>query len=230
MKKLVVLLMTLALVCAFVLAEEAVDVTGVWYMVTSELDGVVYAPDEVGIEVTLTLNEDGTGDMTNVGVQTLDGTWTMEGDVVTLQKGDKVIAKYQYENGTLHTVESSVIMCFDRVPVASKYARPVGVAAEKAEDFYGIYQLSFLYDDKRVVPADVLGLEAVFMVTADGLVSMDDNNQPVVTPYLFAPAVGKLAVTDGVSVMTVQLNENGSVSLEQSGTMSMCLVPVTTAE
>lgn len=228
MKKMVAVLLCAAMWMMVVnaMAVDTADVTGVWYMYATELNGTLMTQEELGMQVELTLNEDGTGSMTKVGVQALEGNWTMdEAGVITLANERGVIAKYQYQDAEIVVIESTVTMYFGRVPMG--LYRPVGKVAEREEDFYGIYELAFLYNENSILSAEQAGMEGTFMISAQGLISTDENGEAVTIPFVFAPVSGMLAITDGSFAMAAQLNEDGTVSIHQNGWMSMCLKPVT---
>ena len=83
MKKLVSLIIALAMLCLMVpaMAEETLP-TGEWYLISVSAEGTQVDPAVFGMEMTLTLNEDGT--CTMVSEETEEGTWTFEGNTLTI--------------------------------------------------------------------------------------------------------------------------------------------------
>ena len=117
MKKLIAGLMSIMLVLAMLsvgaLAEEPVDVTGKWVLDRAETQGLTMDHtmlSSMGLEMTITLNEDGTAEGTVSIGQDATGTWSIEGNEVTISLGtpwvftlteDDELVTDQMGNGTM---------------------------------------------------------------------------------------------------------------------------------
>ena len=149
MKKLIALLMVLALCCLMIPAMAEEDVTGEWY-------GPYFS-----MAFTLTLNEDGTFtlDVLPAGQRAGEGTWTRDGDRMTLVVPDidapadgvvadgvpaeSMMAEGTLADGTLTLSLNGQTVAFTREPV--EVFTPAEVNPEAAaEDFNGLWDAAYI--------------------------------------------------------------------------------------
>lgn len=84
MKRIGMMIILAALVCCAACAM-AQDVTGLWLLDSAQLSGMTFTAEAVGIDASVELREDGTSEF-NVGGQISSGTWTMEGEKISISE------------------------------------------------------------------------------------------------------------------------------------------------
>lgn len=139
MKKLVLLLLTLAMAFSFAVADEA-SPAGSWYLNTVIYKDFPVPAYAFGMDMTLALNNDGTSATALTGYATLEGTWSMKNNLVTVAS-EGVSDQYTYDiaDDTL-TADSSegMSLVFGRNPAEKVvYGQSPIDYAVSAEDFYG---------------------------------------------------------------------------------------------
>lgn len=136
MKKLasLILALLLALGCAAVSAD---DVTGTWYATSVSMDGQTVDPSALGMEMTLTLNNDGTACMTVLG-QEQPCTWSINGDTLTLS-ADGSDLPLSYDGTAIIIDDSGVAMKFERT-ASETFVRPDEVPARDISAFEGTWE------------------------------------------------------------------------------------------
>ena len=141
MKKMISLLLIVCMACMLIPAT-AEGVTGLWYMVEMVANDVTINPAQMGINWTMELSEDGTAynRMEAMGeVQEKSGTWTLDGDTVTVTIEDSPAA-FQLVDGKL-TIEmdGQTAVFSQEAPEAA--VKPGVVAAESEEAFFGDWEI-----------------------------------------------------------------------------------------
>lgn len=111
MKKIVAILLALMLCLSTALAENA-DVIGTWYLNTMVAEGMSMNPASLGIDMTMTLNEDKTATMDIAG-EVAEGQWAIENEkyAVTFE-GDPLA--FVLQDGNLVADQEGVQMVFGR--------------------------------------------------------------------------------------------------------------------
>lgn len=120
---LLALLLMLSGISAF--ASEA-DLVGDWMLTQASVEGMTFGAADLGVEMTVTLNADGTAtmSMTSDGVtETAEGSWSLNGDVATITADDEP-ADFTYENGRLSLTEDGVTMYLDKDGIIPADAEP----------------------------------------------------------------------------------------------------------
>lgn len=131
MKKLISVLLVLALCCALVPAMAEEDVTGEWYA------------SYYGMVVTLKLNADGTASMEVVGMEEAsETTWAMEGETVTVTvEGNPMTGAVA--DGVMNLKgEDGTELAFTREPIEAFVPAEVNAEAA-AEDFNGEWKYAY---------------------------------------------------------------------------------------
>lgn len=239
----VVLVMALSLTCAM---AEADGVTGLWYLNIVEYEGVQLDPGAMGMEMTMTLNADGTAAMTAniVGEEEVtEGSWTQEGDTVTVTAdGDPMV--FTLSDGNLiGAMEDGSVMTFglERV-ILESFAPAAPVADATLADFNGTWHSEYVdFSGMMTVPAGSMGVD-ITLVILDGAISVSELG--LEGEYLNYEITGE--VSDGIMSailgdeetgreLTLALLEDGMISDVGSGTdaemyMITYFAPVTAAE
>ena len=242
MKKLLSLVLVLCMACMLIPAMAEESAAGTWYLVEMTQNGVVINPAEMGMNWTITLNEDGTASnsMTMMGeTQEKEGTWTQEGETVTITIDDQPQA-FTLTDGNLIPADESMPAVFSKeAPAVAE--KPAPVAAESEDAFVGEWDMTAIdmmgmYMTKDLLEAAGTGLDGFSVklsiqpgrVTAVSKSSADAEEQTVTYESTFEDGkltfkidLGEAAssaeslgldisgITDGVS--TIQLLDNGGI-------------------
>lgn len=221
MKKIISLLLALALGCMLIpaVAEDA-SVTGEWY--------ASYA----GLSIPMTVNEDGSFQLAFPGQDPTDGTWTLEGDQITITVNDAPLTG-TFNGESIALAEGEMALTFTREPAASITVAEA-MAAESAEAFYGDWTGTYMGSDGvimdpaaagTILPGLTIG-EGVFTFAASG---EDDIMAPLLNLMAFSATFedGALKLAPGLEGAeasgTVQLLEDGMLMLTLDGEQAMTL-------
>jgi len=176
MKKRFAFLLPLVMVLALalpVLAAEAEDVTGDWYLLEQRYvlnDEIASSTSPFSMElfITLTLNEDGTAvfaeseSLEEEPVIT-ECPWTLEdGNVVITREGQELV--FEQKNGQLlycTDLVGSHFLVFDRQSPADTYVLPAQVEITDEEELFGTWQTVAVLKDGEVMPPDVFGVGTI---------------------------------------------------------------------
>lgn len=228
MKKKLVGLLAGALMGSIVFAGSgaaAEDISGEWYLHLMKVEEQEYDPTAFGMEITLTLNEDGTAQVDSMGEIT-EGTWSeteegwlLEADgelTVTLEDDILVVASTDAEDPT--------VMEFSREKPEAKEESPL-ITDAALEDFNGTWKLDSIYMSGMTFPANMFGESVTEISIEDGKITyhseMDSGDEET-------GVVSTDFTVDGVfedGVLSVEASEDTQytslkLQLHEDGTMS----------
>ena len=223
MKKIVSLLLALCLMGVMAYAVAELDLTGTtWYLVSLEQAGIVMNPAAMGLEISMTLNADGTSAMVAYGEDSV-GSWSVEGEVVSITDEDGNTQEFTLnENGELvaDMGEGNRMVFSQTAPEAPAEAAPAAVAAESEEEFFGTFKPVSISAMGMQLPLEMVFGDAlpVFTVDAGKVITVSGEGDEAITdeqPYAFEDGVLKLYAAEGdeTPVATVQLVEDGTILL-----------------
>ena len=137
-RKLTALLLCLILLCSIAVAEES-GVTGTWYLSAMAAGETTVNAADMGIDMELTLNEDGTGSSRYAGADPLEAVWTLEGTALTVTANETPIVFEVTQDGTLVNTdeENGASMIFSREKPTASYVPAAEVAATDLTQFDG---------------------------------------------------------------------------------------------
>lgn len=221
MKKLLAVALALALLCAVALAETA-EVVGEWYLIEARFGDTVLPTAALGMEMTLTFNEDGTGAMlspTEEGDRSAELAWKLvdEGIEMTVQTLDEEgnakeeTAVVTLEDGQLLMNEEGGSLVFSR-DAAEAPALPAPVAAESEEAFLGVWNMSTVNMNGIPLPAATFGMEGTLTVEAGKAVMGDDEEAD---EYATEFVDGILKLSREEETLNLELYDDGSVGITQ---------------
>lgn len=234
MKKLLAVALALALLCAVALAETA-EVVGEWYLIEARFGDTVLPTAALGMEMTLTFNEDGTGAMlspTEEGDRSAELAWKLvdEGIEMTVQTLDEEgnakeeTAVVTLEDGQLLMNEEGGSLVFSR-DAADAAALPAPVAAESEEAFLGVWNMSTVNMNGIPLPAATFGMEGTLTVEAGKAVMGDDEEAD---EYATEFVDGILKLSREEETLNLELYDDGSVGiteqLDEETTMAILFV------
>ena len=204
MKKLLCALLTLALLCACAAAETA-DVTGTWYLNEVQTAALSLNPAMLGMEMTVTLNEDGTASANSNGSEETTGTWEMDGETVNVTIEGDPLAMALDENGNLVATETETgtVLVFGREKAEVEYFDPgTELTDVTMEDFDGKWNATIVNMSGIEMPVSDVGGEITIELSG-GNGTVTESSAGSDEPRAFEVA-GELA--DGVLTLT----ESGS--------------------
>ena len=214
MKKLVSLIQAVMMACMMLPAlTEATDVIGDWYLTEVQMGEDTLPPSALGMEMTITLNEDGTAlIVSSYGEEAEEeaDTWTLADGGITLNNGEDGPQDFLLEDGTLKVDIGGAYLIFSReAPETS--ALPEVIAAESEDAFLGEWALTTIGAGGSLLPAAVFGAEGKLTVEAGKLILV--SGEDTIEGETALTEDGKLAIGDGS--MALELNDNGWVSITQ---------------
>lgn len=220
MKKLISLFLIMCLACMLIpaVAEEAL--TGEWYMKSMKMGEQEYDAAALGVNIVMTLSEDGTAAMTMPdSPDPVTGTWTLDGDQITLNVADEAPITGKVTAEAIALEQEGQIMLFTKeAPVAIVVAD--AKAAESVEDFYGEYSVAYVDMEGRLMDMSSLGY-TTGLVIGDGIFEIKPTNDE----DMMALTLGMLALTpagleDGVlkvTSATAPESVDGQIELLEDG-------------
>lgn len=228
MKKLISTVLALALCvlgCAF---AEALDVTGDWYLNVIESEGVQLDLSMLGMEMVITLNADGSAEMSSFGEAEGGTSWRMDGSnvIITDAAGDTLTACPESGNMVIDDQESGVVMILGRERRELQGYVPAAVEdAPAMQDFEGIWNASIVDMMGMQLPMETLGMELVIEIVGENaVVTHTEAGEEVVysAPLTLAGSVLTVAAVDDQMPMNLQLQQDGKlVCVEETEGLAM---------
>jgi len=168
MKKIFAMLLVLAMLLGATAVAVAVDVTGTWYCTEIGEGGNTFNPADFGLNVVVTLNEDGTCTMD--AEESTQGTWTIDGDTVTIKEEGAPDTVMTLVDGKLIIDEEEATMVFSR-EAAGGFTPAEAVEAAAVEDFNGRWEAYKASALDMYVDIATLGQTAGLLIE-DGVVTL----------------------------------------------------------
>ena len=234
MKKILAAALALALCLAALAAPalaEAADVTGDWYLTEMTAQGMTINPGDMGMYMAMNLAEDGTATVANNfsgADDTQTGTWTMEGDTISVTIQDDV-EEFVLADGKLTAGQEGMSMLLSREMPATV---PQAVAAESEEPFLGAWKLDSVLLNGMLIPAENYGVATHFVIEPGKVTETSgEGEEAKVTEYTseFGNGVLQLKAEDeDVKLPVLFLNTNGGImfilDVEEGVSMTMYFV------
>ena len=237
MKKIFAMLLALAMLLGAMAMAEATDVTGTWYAVEMIQGDQSINPAEMGLEITMTLNEDGTATMNGAGDPS-EGTWTFDGETLTIQEEGADDTVMTYADGNLTMGDDSMTMVFSQEAPEAEVFAPAAAVEAAVEDFAGTWKAEKIGLEGSYYPVSLLGADitATFedtTITLDGFLF---SNTSIPLEYADGALSVSAADEDSGMAMAVQatLLEDGMLELNldagETGAFAFYMVPAEAAE
>ena len=211
-RKLAGLLLCLMLLGSLATAQT-VDYTGVWYLVSVESSGVALNPSDIGMEMSMTLNADGTGVIAMTGEEDKTATWALDGETLTITSEEQPLTFVLTADGQLTAENEDTKMIFGRDAAAPAFVPAAEIAAPDIAAFNGTWTITTVSVSGMYVPFSAMaqaGMEDASIVILDGSVTS------LGTQETGTFAEGKLEVASLVEGMTGK-----SFALLEDGTLTM---------
>ena len=219
MKKLISLLLMVCMV-ALLVPAMAEGVVGTWYAVSMSEGEMTISPADMGMSVTMTLNEDGTALLESSGMdEPQTGTWTQDGDKVIIVDANGEEEEAILADGTLTLTEGEMIMVFSQEEPQNSAAAAEAVLADSEDAFYGTWIVDKIEIEGTFYSLSMLenigmNVEIIYTIEAgkaEMSFKMGENELgPVELPVTFED--GMLKVTN--TPLTIQLADDGGILTE----------------
>ncbi len=223
LKKFTALLLAVFMLTALATAQSA-EYTGVWYLLSIESEGVTLNPADMGMEMTITLNDDGSGLVSSTGEEETPATWTLEDDVLTVVAEEDPLSLVLNEEGQLVASIEGTTMIFDREPPVAGFEAAAEVAAEDIADFDGTWNITMVNAYGMVVPFAAMaesGLEDATVLIENGVLTAFE----VTSEEAGTLVDGKLMIGSSMGdeyAQSVSLLEDGTLAFNYMGIIFYC--------
>ena len=161
-----ILTLVFALLCVGTGVADAGGVVGTWYLNAVEMNGASINPSVMGMEMTIVLHEGGSADMQMTGDDDTVGTWTVEGETVTIDDGISPAA-FTLEGDTLVMAQEGVgkmIFGKEKAEAVAFEAAPIKRVTD-VTSFDGVWNGTNIDFAGAIVPIAMAGVELTFTVT-----------------------------------------------------------------
>ena len=221
MKKIFAMLLVLAMLLGAMAMAEAADVTGNWYLNELIVEGQKVNPVDLGMDMSLYLEEDGTANVlrqVEKGSSSYNmsaGNWTAEGSAITVTvEGDSL--DFTLEDGKLTAIDGEMTMVFGQGETYTEYFVPTEPVEAAEEDFAGTWNAVKLgvegqYYDAAYMDVEVTAAFEGTTLTLDGNVF---SNTVVPMDYADGALSGSDADEEfGMATFQARMLEDGMLEL-----------------
>lgn len=189
MKKILSLLLALAMMLGCVAFAEGVDYTGTWVLTGAEAEGVQMGPDMLamlGMDMTMVVNADGTMVMSMMGYEEA-GTWVATENGMAITDAVETVEAI-YQDGTLLLNQDGVTMMLTRegaAPALTAAAAPTALAGVDPAAFEGQWLLTTANFMGVEMSAETVGVYmALVLSQGQALFATNDENGEIVTDQM----------------------------------------------
>ena len=202
------------------------SLTGIWYAVEISAEGITMNPADMGLNITMTVNEDGTLVIGQDEEDSTAGTWTATENGMTVAYEDQS-GEVRVEDGKLLMDADGAVYTFAR-EAAEGFTAPARAAAASEEAFLGTYQLTYLEMMGQFLPVKALGMDSRLTVEAGKIIletispkmdedgNLTDEMETETVEYATSFEDGLLKYTDETDVKSYSaLKEDGTVVMSQ---------------
>lgn len=211
MKKILSLLLALAMMLGCVAFAEGVDYVGTWVLTGAESDGVQMGPSTlaaIGMDMKVVVNADGTVTLSMMGMEE-GGTWAATEKGIAITDSTETV-EIAYQNEMLLMDQSGVTMMLTREGAAPAIVEAEGATALAGVDpvaFEGQWLLTTANVMGMEMPVDGLGLYmALVLSQGDALFATTDDNGEIVTEQVSYT----VAEVDGVGTVCTIIGQDST--------------------
>lgn len=223
MKKLLAMLLALAMMLGCVAFGEGVDYTGTWVMTgleTPERTMDMTLLNQLGIGMTMTLNADGTMYTDTMGVKE-EGTWAVTETGIAITDDEETV-EITYKDEVLCIEEDGAAMLLTREGAAPAVAPAQADPNAASFDYVGVWVLSGVEMFGIKMDPSVAGVWGDIALYEDGaciLTMMDETQEGT-----WAVTETGITTTDAQGIVDAYQLVNGELVAEQDG-MKLIFVP-----
>ncbi len=198
MKKLLAVLLALMLALGCVAFAEGVDYTGQWVLTGAEANGTALDISAMGLEMSMTLNEDGTCNLIANGVEEI-GSWVIEGEGIVVTDAANESNAFVMDEDRLVAEQDGAKMIFSRVGEMAAYADTWVLTSL---EMYGM-----------VADPSVYGMELTMELKLDGTCVLSSGEESEIGTWEVT-ATG-IATTDSTGYVDNYTLQDGQLVVEQ---------------
>jgi len=204
---------------------EPDDIVGVWYLTEVVLAGSSMSPDQIGMQVTMTLADDSTAVLQISGEEDEIGVWVIaDGLVVVTVNEDRVFA---LSDGNLSAEQDGMKMVFGKEKTEGEAFVLAPVRTDSAlADFNGVWSAFYADYLGMTIPIEAFGIEASLTIN-NGIVNANIGGSAQLNGDVVAGVLTVSGVDEGGTdvVMPLILHEDGIMScvLDESLTLYFLL-------
>ena len=215
MKKLISVMLVLALCamgCAF---AEALDASGLWYLNVIESEGVLLDPALFGMEMVYELKADGSANLSSYGeiVETIK--WRMEGEnvIITNPAGESLTGRLEDGNMVFEDPENSLVMIYGREKQElQSYVPAQPVSDPTMQQFEGTWNALFIDMMGMQLPMTTLDMKLVVDIAGgSAVVTRNEGGVDVIytAPVKLENGTLTIEAADDQMPMPLQLQQDG---------------------
>ena len=189
MKKILSLLLALAMMLGCVAFAEGVDYVGTWVLTGAETDGVQMGPSTlaaVGMDMKVVVNADGTVTLSMMGMEE-GGTWAATENGIAITDSTETV-EIAYQNEMLLMDQSGVTMMLTRegaAPAIVEAEGPTALAGVDPVAFEGQWLLTTANFMGVEMSAETVGVYmALVLSQGQALFATNDENGEIVTDQM----------------------------------------------
>ena len=189
MKKILSLLLALAMMLGCVAFAEGVDYVGTWVLTGAETDGVQMGPSTlaaVGMDMKVVVNADGTVTLSMMGMEE-GGTWAATENGIAITDSTETV-EIAYQNEMLLMNQSGVTMMLTRegaAPAIVEAEGPTALAGVDPVAFEGQWLLTTANFMGVEMSAETVGVYmALVLSQGQALFATNDENGEIVTDQM----------------------------------------------
>lgn len=217
MKKLLSLLLALMMGLGCIAFAEGVDYTGTWVLTSAEASGVTMDADMLamlGMDMTMTLNADGTMTVSMLGMEEA-GTWVATENGVAITDEEETI-ELPYQNDMLLMEQDGTIMMLARGEASAQADDGIQADPNAASyNYTGVWVLSGVEMFGVQMDPATVGVSGDVALYEDGTctLTMQDESQD----GTWAVTGTGITTTDAQGVVDAYTLVNGELVVEQDG-------------
>lgn len=230
MKRALSMMLVLALGLLGFAMAEAVDLTGVWYLNIVETEGMQLDPAMIGMEMTLSLNADGSAEMDNGGETEAGWSWTNVDGVAQIADASGVAFAARLDGGNMVIAnpDAGITMIFGQEKQALQLYVPAAVEESPAlSDFEGSWNAALIDMMGMQVSMDAIGMQLVVEIageTAKVTSNEDGAELRYEAPVTLEGNTLTVAAVDDQMPMTLRLQQDGKIVFaEESDGMAITM-------
>ncbi len=204
MKKLISLVLILCMTCMLIPAVAEESITGVWY------------GRFMGLEMILTLNEDGTASMNmpDMGMEQ-SGSWALDGEnlaVTMVNDGEESTEHGTFVDGKLTLMNGEMPIEFGREPVEAPTVAEVNPDAA-AEDFEGSWAINRVSMAGVTMDAAAAGMGETVLTIENSAIAL--TGAPEALSFFLGDGAFQLEYADGALIRSIDIpNDAEPMKLE----------------
>lgn len=225
MKKMLAMLLAAVMLlgCMTLAVAEALDVTGTWYLNKLVADGMTLNAADLGMNLMLTLNEDGTAVSSVVGVEDEGvGSWAMTDGALTVTIDEDTL-EVAVVDGSLVIEDDGAQMVFTREASVPAFVPAAVVAIEDVAAVDGTWNVSLISVMGLTVSMEEAGTETMEMLLGDAepQIVLEGGNVSLfggdMAPATLADGVLTIGSEEEGMLLTISLLEDGMLDLNMMG-------------